>query len=615
MAIPARSSHPTQRPLGREPQRGTILDLVLTLTSAMPYQLAHVIALTLLLTVFSGVSLLLLVPMLDVVGLNVGTGNLGALAELAAQLFALLGVTPTLPAVLLIYVAVMIATALLERIQNVASTTLYEQFVMQLRQRLYRAVTESSWLFFTKQRGSDFTHLLTTELERVGSTASSLLSLFIKAVLTLIYFGVALFVSPVMTLVVAASGLLLSLLLLPKTRLARLKGEGVSEAYRELYAAIQEHLSGMKVSKSHGIEEAQLELFRQRTDNTAARYLDLVRNQADVGFLLQIGSVTTLAAILYLALQVMQLPIAAVLLLIFLFARLIPMVTGLQRGYQNVINHLPAFKRFRDFEARCLAAAEGYDRSRAAYGLERAIRLERLAFSYEVEGGMHPTLRHLSLKIERGQTVAIVGPSGSGKSTLADLIIGLIAPDEGEIFIDDQPLTAEGRHAWRRQIGYVAQDTFMFHDTVRANLLVARPDASEDELREALRQAAADFVFTLPEGLDTVLGDRGVRLSGGERQRLALARALLRRPTLLVLDEATSALDTENEQRIQAAIDALRGKMTIVVIAHRLSTVKNADVIYVLEHGRLVESGDFSSLIRKPQGRFRALCQAQGLLE
>ena len=162
--------------------------------------------------------------------------------------------------------------------------------------------------------------------------------------------------------------------------------------------------------------------------------------------------------------------------------------------------------------------------------------------------------------IQAHKTLAIIGPSGSGKTTLGDLILGLLHPTEGTIFIDERPLSGERVHNWRSSIGYVPQETFLFHDTVRGNLLWARRDATEGELWTALELAAAStFVSALPNGLDTVLGDRGIRLSGGERQRIALARALLRKPTLLLLDEATSSLDTETEQRIQDAIEGFMG--------------------------------------------------------
>jgi ATP-binding cassette subfamily C protein len=190
--------------------------------------------------------------------------------------------------------------------------------------------------------------------------------------------------------------------------------------------------------------------------------------------------------------------------------------------------------------------------------------------------------------------------------------MGLVWPREGGIQVDGRALDEGWLRAWRAGIGYVAQDTLLFNDTVLANLRWARPDASEAEVWDALRLAAAeDFVRALPHGLATEVGDRGVRLSGGERQRLALARALLRHPSLLILDEATSALDAENERRIREAIQALHGSMTILMITHRLASVRDADVVHVLERGRLVESGPFAELVARPAGRFRRLWLTQ----
>jgi ATP-binding cassette, subfamily C, bacterial len=262
--------------------------------------------------------------------------------------------------------------------------------------------------------------------------------------------------------------------------------------------------------------------------------------------------------------------------------------------------------------AQCEAAAEsGAERSEEVE-LRDSIRLEGVSFSYDGEGTI-AAIRDLDLAIRVGETTAIVGPSGAGKSTIADLIMGLVAPTRGRVLIGDAPLGPELLRSWRSQIGYVAQETFLFNDTVRANLLWARPDAGDEEIWQALELAAGEFVFELPQGLETVLGDRGVRLSGGERQRIALARALLREPSLLILDEATSALDSENERRIQSAVEGLQGRMTILIITHRLSTIRRADVIHVVESGRLVESEDWQRLMGKEDGRFAALAEAQGI--
>jgi ATP-binding cassette subfamily C protein len=218
------------------------------------------------------------------------------------------------------------------------------------------------------------------------------------------------------------------------------------------------------------------------------------------------------------------------------------------------------------------------------------------------------------LRIPAGKITAIVGPSGAGKSTIADLLLGLMFPQAGDVRIDGVELTPARAHQWREHVGYVPQDPFLFHDTIRANLQLAAPRSSDREMGEALALAGADaFVARLPQGLDTVVGERGSALSGGERQRIALARALLRRPSLLVLDEATNAVDAECELRIREVIGSLRGRLTVVVITHDLAAVLDADAIYVIEEGRVSEAGDCATLLAQG-GRFSALCTAQGVV-
>ncbi len=235
------------------------------------------------------------------------------------------------------------------------------------------------------------------------------------------------------------------------------------------------------------------------------------------------------------------------------------------------------------------------------------IQLERISFRYDKNQKTY-AVKGIDLTVRARRMTAVVGPSGAGKSTLADLMMGLLMPDKGQILIDGLPLSGERLHAWRRSVGYVPQENFLFHDTIRANLQWAKSEATELEMRRALESAAAlDFVSALPEGLETVVGDRGVRLSGGERQRIALARALLRNPTLLLLDEATSSLDNENERRILQAVEQLHGDITVVVIAHRLSTTSRADQVILLDCGKVVETGSWKDLMQRPNSRLQAM--------
>jgi ATP-binding cassette subfamily C protein len=271
---------------------------------------------------------------------------------------------------------------------------------------------------------------------------------------------------------------------------------------------------------------------------------------------------------------------------------------------------LPAFENLMAIYHDCQANAEIPSTPGAEPKLAHEIRLDQVTFRYDAT----PVLEDVSLTIAAGKVTAIVGSSGAGKSTVADLVNGLLSPATGRVLIDNAELNPQAAKAWRRNVGYVAQDTVLFHDTVRANLQWAMPDASEQQMKESLTLAAAEFVLDLPQGLDTTVGDRGMLLSHGQRQRIALARALLRKPGLLILDEATSSLDFDNEKRILNAIDQLKGNTTVLLIAHRVSAIQRADMIYVVENGRVAEAGDWTTLSRSPSSRVGSLFQLQDAL-
>jgi ATP-binding cassette subfamily C protein len=226
--------------------------------------------------------------------------------------------------------------------------------------------------------------------------------------------------------------------------------------------------------------------------------------------------------------------------------------------------------------------------------VQRGISLHQVTLTYPQR--TQPTLQGVDLHLPVRTTTALIGASGAGKSTVADVLLGLLAPDAGELRVDDVPITGAARLRWRQAVAYVPQETFLFHASIRDNLLWGKPTASEAELQSALQQAAADFVMQLPEGLATVVGDGGICLSGGERQRVALARALLTQPSLLILDEATSALDPNNETRIREALENLHGDVTVVLIGHRLATLEHADQVIVLGQGRVLAQGTWAQV-------------------
>jgi ATP-binding cassette subfamily C protein len=586
--------------------------LVVEMVATSPGKVVGSILLTVALSLTEGAGLLLLIPLLGLVGIGQNAGAPRA-AEWLQALFARFHVTPTLSGVLVLFVAIAGLRSLLQRSQLRLNAAVREDITEAMRSRLYQAIVGAEWKFLVTRRPSEFAHVLAGEIGRVGSTAEQIIDVGAAMVISMVYIGLAFRLSPPLASFVLLCALALSWTLLRALDKARQLGRVASNARRKLSVAISEHMGSIKTTKSYGLTKHNADKFLLLSGNLRGASLNLTLGETEFQQKLEFVSTALLAIIVYISFTILKVTTAQLLVLLYLFARLMPRLVSIYQRAQMLTGSLPVFDTVAKLESACLDAAEPPIAGTAKLSLNKSIRLDSVSFAYV--GNRIPAVHDISLEIALGCTTAFVGPSGSGKSTLADMLVGLLTPTAGSICIDDAPLIAEQLNGWRTLISYVPQDTFLFHDTVRANLLWTRPEARDDELWQALHLSAADeFVMRLPHGLDTVLGERGVLVSGGERQRLSLARALVRRPEILVLDEATSSLDSENELRIQRAIDGLQHRMTIVVITHRLSTIRHADTIHVLDRGRIVESGSWDQLISYRGGRFSELCHSQGII-
>ena len=561
--------------------------------------------LVLLSAVTEGVSLVLLIPLVQLVGDS--QGQKGWIEASISRALDTIGVPLSLPALLLAFVGLVAARASLLAMRDVALVRLRIAFADALREEIYRDIAGSRWSFLMRQRFSDLFETLTSHVEGISVGAYSLLRLPAVAIVGAIQVAIAFIVAPALTAGVVCWGGLVLVAFRRRTSRQHEQGRRLFDAQRASFAEISDFLHALKLAKGSHAEARHVAAFEASIKRQSVESIAFGRSDATIRMMTQIAAAISLGIVVYLAASVVHIGTANLIVLIVIFARLSPLVSDLQQGWESVARTLPVFYSVVGLRKCCIEAAEPIPAGLGRVDVTREIRLANVGFRYDKDAGTG-TLENVSLVIAAATTVAIVGRTGAGKSTIADLLLGLVMPDSGSVLIDGMPLTAAMMGKWRRSVGYVPQDNFLFNDTVRANLLWACPDASQEDILRALSIAAAEeFVTRLPRGLDTLIGERGLRLSGGERQRLCLARAVLCRPTLLILDEATSALDHQTERAVQAAIERLHGSMTIVIIAHRLSTIRGADRIFVLEHAKLVQEGPWETLCADRQGAFNAL--------
>ncbi len=585
------------------------------LIKLMPKKVSLALFLMVFVSLIQGISLILLIPLLGLVGLNTDQGSMGQFSTYAMYIFKTLGIQINLVNVLTLYVVAISFIAVLNRYQTLITAQIEFNFAAHIRKQLYSAIINSNWLFFSKMSSSNFAHALTNEIERIILGTNQFLLLISSSMILIVYMIIALKLAGILTGIVFIAGVIILFSLRRMTSKSRSSGEDISTTTQDLYFAILQQLEGMKTIKSFNIQTASVNEFSKQTNEVTRNYQSTIRNYADVKVLFDIGTVIILALMVLTLIEIVKLPIAVLFLLIYIFVMMLPQFSVVQHSYQYFINMLPSYENVMKIQEKC---EKNYELNKTVSKshisqLKDKIKFNNVSFQYDNSDKFF--INNLNMEIKAGETTALIGSSGSGKSTIADMVIGLIKPKEGTLTWDGILIDGKSSDNWRNQIGYVAQDTFLFNETIRFNLVLSKPEANDDEINSALKKASAyDFVSKLPQGLETVVGDRGVRLSGGEKQRLALARAFLRKPSLLILDESTSNLDSENENKILGAVDQYHGETTVLIIAHRLSTIKCADNIYLLENGEILESGSWEKLLRNKNSSLIELIKSQDIL-
>ncbi len=536
-----------------------------------PVRVLLVLLLTILTSLFAGVGILMIIPLISAVGINLGGGAGVSTGDIGQRISAFadgLGITLTLGWILSIYVLLISAVAALRYAQAVLGDKLMKSFVLVLRKSLYDKLMNARWRFVNDQRQADFVRLVTGQVTSIGTAVSQVTRLLGQFMLLALYVGLSVLLSPTLTALALLCALALVVVLLPLNKRVLSSGRIGLRENRAIFFNVMEQVSAIKVIKSFSAERRFLERVIRASARLEEQQVRITRFGALVRLVNLVSAALIFAVLFYVSIQGLQLATSNLVLILFVFSRLLPQVSGIQSTVQRLIHIAPTYTDLLEHLAALEAHGEPLEPAVPVPEFQDCIELKGVGYHYP--GKPSAALSRVDLRLGRNETVALTGPSGAGKSTLADILSGLISPSAGEMRVDGELIDMSNRRHWRRQVAYVTQDVLLFHDTVRENLSWVLPGAPpEKELWRVLEQAsAADFVRALPQGLDTVVGTRGALLSGGERQRLALARALLSNPRLLILDETTSALDPGNQVRIREALRKLEGQVTMVIIAH-----------------------------------------------
>jgi len=541
-----------------------------------------------------GVSLALLVPLLGTVtGSSAAFGRLENVATAGFRLFGIASPLGRLTLLLVFFGAVIVLRALVLYTRDATVADLQAGFVESLRLRIAALLASAPWERLARLRHARVTHVMSGDIQRAGMAAHLLLQNMVAAAMLLAQGILILLLAPILALL--ALGVLIAgaLVVVPVIRRAHGLGTTVTGANLSLLHSTAQFLDALKLAVSQNLQEGFLVEFRQTLGELRQRQVQFMRQQTNTQLVLTSMAALAGGLLVLIGFGWFHLAPAALIVLLLVIARMSGPIGRLQQGAQQLAHALPAYKMMKDLERELAAmpraaAAAGADILRR----ETSIVFDDVTFLHadSAEPVEPRGIRGISLTIAPHECLAISGPSGAGKTTFADLLVGLLPPQQGSITVGGVPLQGAALPAWRERVAYVSQDPFLFHDTIRRNLAWANPRASEADMWDALALAgAASLVRRMEHGLETVVGERGTLVSGGERQRLALARALLRKPWLLVMDEATSAIDVASERAIIGKLRALNPRPTIVVIAHRAESQAWCDRAIRIEDGRCVD--------------------------
>ena len=563
--------------------------------------------------IFNGVGTALIIPIL----LSL-LGQDAILKEGPPILQALLSPFESVPdAYRLIVMAIAALTVIILKsitnyLSGLSSSILSRSLTADLQERGLATILDVDMAFFSSAKVGELMNRLGGEMGRAISAITVTIRLCIVVVTILIFLGILLSISWQLTLVMTALLPISSIISQFISQRAKVFSRALTQLNGQYSGGLVELLSGVRLVKATANEAREYQRFVRFIRQREKLNLQAEMNSSLIGPLAEVVNTSILFALVFVSRSLFQnqLEVLSAIMVTYLvlLSRLLPYIGQLNSARNQLARVSASIDIVYDLLRR---DNKGFMQNGALrfQGLQQGIEFKNISFTYP--GSEDQVLSNITLNLPKGTTLALVGSSGAGKSTLADLLPRFFDPTQGAIAIDGEDLRHYDVATIRQAMGVVSQDTFLFNNTVRYNIAYGRLESSDEEIIAAAKRANAyEFITQLPQGLDTMIGDRGIMLSGGQRQRLAIARALLQNPEILVLDEATSALDTVSERLVQQAIDELSRNRTTLVIAHRLSTVQSADQIAVMDKGRVAELGTHQDLLIKG-GLYSKLCSLQ----
>lgn len=475
-----------------------------------------------------------------------------------------------------------------------------QRVMRDIRNKLYSKIQHLSLDYFSNKRTGELISRITHDVNMVENALSyGLIDLFCQTTMIIVYSTIAFTIFPKGTIVLLC---VFPLIGFPMATLGKRLGKfskGIQEKIADINSILLETISGVKLVKAFSAEKFEIDRFASKNQDYYKLKMSSIKRILAISPMTEIfGTICGVGIILWLGRSVMNQELSSGVFILF-FGSIMSIISPIKKlGNVNALvqQALVANERIHQILEAPITVRESDDPIDVPE-LQDSIRLEGVEFKYSDESEV--IFSNIDLEIKKGELIAIVGPTGTGKTTLVNLIPRFYDPTQGEVFFDGKNVRDVSFKSLRKQIGIVTQESILFNDTVGANIAYGEQSASQAEIEKVATQAFAHrFIVKMPQGYDTVIGDRGFRLSGGEKQRLSIARAILKNPPILILDEATSQLDSESEKFVQEALDELMKGRTVIAIAHRLSTIQKADKIVVMDQGGIVGLGKHDELLK-----------------